>query len=81
LVFPEKEYKRRKQNVIKMEAQKPQQTHWVSPHIRTSDPSYIASQSATLLTTSFVSDKNPNDIYDTTEREYNVMFGLSRKGV
>lgn len=49
-----------------MEAQKPQQTHWVSPHIRTSDPSYIASQSATLLTTSFVSDKNPNEIYDTT---------------
>jgi hypothetical protein len=42
-------YRRRKQNVIKMEAQKPQQTHWVSPHIRTSDPSYIASQSATLL--------------------------------
>lgn len=59
-------YRRRKQNVIKMEAQKPQQTHWVSPHIRTTDPSYIASQSATLLTTSFISDKHPNDIDDMT---------------
>lgn len=58
--------KRRKQNVVKMESQKPQQTHWVSPHIRSSDPSSMAAQSATLLTTSFVSDKNPNELDDSS---------------
>ncbi|CAG2213683.1 unnamed protein product [Mytilus edulis] len=60
-------YRKRKQNVIKMESQKPPQTHWVSPHIRTSDPGSIAAQSATLLTTSFVSDdKNTTDFVDMT---------------
>ncbi|CAC5360552.1 CUBN [Mytilus coruscus] len=67
-------YRRRKQNVIKMESQKPPQTHWVSPHIRTSDPGSIAAQSATLLTTSFVSDdKNTTDFVDmTTDRRRKI---------
>lgn len=64
--------KRRKQNVIKMESQKAKQTHWVSPHIRSSDPSSMAAQSATLLTTSFVSDKNPNDIDETIDRRRKI---------
>ncbi|KAK3090468.1 hypothetical protein FSP39_012126 [Pinctada imbricata] len=60
IVLCYRRHKRKRLRMIKTEAQMAQQTHWVSPHIRSLDSSPTQNRT-TIHTTSFVSDKHSSD--------------------
>lgn len=57
-----KRHRRRKLFIEKKSAQRNEQTHWVSPHIRNLEQSPNPGRSSTMLTTSFVSSKPFTDL-------------------
>ncbi|XP_021357854.1 tolloid-like protein 1 isoform X2 [Mizuhopecten yessoensis] len=62
IVYCYKRQRRKKLYIEKKEAQRNEQTHWVSPHIRSLEQSPNPGRSTTMLTTSFVSSKPFTDI-------------------
>lgn len=62
IVYCFKRQRRMKLYIEKKEAQRNEQTHWVSPHIRSLEQSPNPGRSTTMLTTSFVSSKPFTDI-------------------